>query len=194
MKMYFPDDMNFQYFFFDTYIGYFLQALPISLVVGVIYEIIRFRKDKSVSIKKKILLCIFVCYITGLICLVLGLDLMHIFWYNLFYHFDSSIEIDWFAGSFNLIPDFFNNINDEAIGNFLMFFPFGFLYLLSIDDATFKRSIIMGMRLVIFLELFQVVVGRAFDTNDIILNSLGIIISSGIFMGIKKIGDNLKSK
>lgn len=25
--MYFPEDMNFQYFFFDTYIGYFLQAL-----------------------------------------------------------------------------------------------------------------------------------------------------------------------
>lgn len=32
--MYFPEDMNFQYFFFDTYIGYFLQALPIALVAG----------------------------------------------------------------------------------------------------------------------------------------------------------------
>lgn len=41
--MYFPSDMNFQYFFFDTYIGYFLQALPISLIVSVLYGIIKVR-------------------------------------------------------------------------------------------------------------------------------------------------------
>lgn len=45
--MHFPDNMTFQYFFFDTYIGYFLQALPIALVIGAIYGIIRFRKDKE---------------------------------------------------------------------------------------------------------------------------------------------------
>ena len=45
--MYFPEDMNFQYFFFDTYIGYFLQALPIALIVGAIYGIIRFGNDKE---------------------------------------------------------------------------------------------------------------------------------------------------
>ena len=32
--MYFPSDMNFQYFFFDTYPGYFLQALPVALIAG----------------------------------------------------------------------------------------------------------------------------------------------------------------
>ncbi len=48
--MYFPEDMTFQYFFFDTYIGYFLQALPIALIVCTIYGIVRFRKDKETSI------------------------------------------------------------------------------------------------------------------------------------------------
>ena len=28
--MYLPSDMTFQYFFFDTYYGYLLQALPIA--------------------------------------------------------------------------------------------------------------------------------------------------------------------
>ena len=59
--MYFPEDMNFQYFFFDTYIGYFLQALPIALVVGALFGIIRFRKDEETPISRKLLSCAFVC-------------------------------------------------------------------------------------------------------------------------------------
>ena len=39
--MYFPSDMTFQYFFFDTYPGYFLQVLPIALIVGIIYGVIK---------------------------------------------------------------------------------------------------------------------------------------------------------
>lgn len=35
--MYFPKDMTSQYFFLDTYMGYFIQALPICLFVGIIY-------------------------------------------------------------------------------------------------------------------------------------------------------------
>ncbi len=34
--MYFPSDMNFQYFFFSTYPGFFLQGLPIALMAGII--------------------------------------------------------------------------------------------------------------------------------------------------------------
>ena len=74
--MYFPESMNFQYFFFATYIGYFLEALPFALIVGIIYGIIRFMKDQESPLGRKIFSCVFVCYITGLICLVIGLDLM----------------------------------------------------------------------------------------------------------------------
>ncbi len=40
--MYFPSDMTFQYFFLDTYIGYFLQALPIAIITAVVTEIAPF--------------------------------------------------------------------------------------------------------------------------------------------------------
>ncbi len=40
--MYFPEEMTFQYFFFDTYVGYFLQALPFSLLTGLLSWIFRF--------------------------------------------------------------------------------------------------------------------------------------------------------
>ena len=185
--MYFPKDMNFQYFFFDTYIGYFLQALPIALVVSAIYGIIRFRADKETPISRKLFSCAFACYITGLMCLVVGLDLMKIFWYKLLYHMDSGITISWFGGVFDLVPDFFNNISGETIGNFLMFLPFGILYPLSQEKPTWKKCIVSGFIVVAVIEILQPIFGRAFDMNDIILNSLGIVVSTTILMGTKKI-------
>mgnify|MGYP000058533254 FL=1 len=53
---------------------------PIALIVGVIYFFIKLKNDKTISLSKKIFSCIFACYITELICLILGLDLMINFW------------------------------------------------------------------------------------------------------------------
>lgn len=183
--MYFPDDITFQYFFFDTYIGYFLQALPIALLVSIVYGFIRFRKDKKTPISKKLFSCTFVCYLTGLFCLVIGFDLMHIFWYNLLYPMDSAREICWFRGSINLIPDFFHQISGETIGNFLMFLPFGILYALTQKAPAWKRTVLIGILTVLAIEVLQPIFGRAFDINDIILNTLAIIISASLFMSIK---------
>ena len=143
--MYFPEDMNFQYFFFDTYIGYFLQALPIALVVGAIYGIIKYRADKKTPISRKLFSCAFVCYITGLVCLVVGLDLMNIVWYKLLYRMDPGRTIGWFGGEFDFALDFFNNISGETIGNFLMFLPFGILYPLSQKEPVWKKCVIRGL-------------------------------------------------
>lgn len=182
--------MNFQYFFFDTYIGYFLQALPIALLIGVIYGIVRYRKDKETPISRKLFSCAFVGYITGLVCLVVGLELMGIFWYKLFYHMDPGRTIGWLGGEFDLIPDFFNYISGETIGNFLMFLPFGILYPLSQKDPVWKKCIIKGLIAVAVIEVSQPIFGRAFDMNDIIMNSLGIITSTSIFFLAKRILDN----
>ena len=76
--MYFPDNLTFQYFFFDTYIGYFSQALPLALLVSAVYGFIRYRKDNATPIYRKIFSCAFICYMTGLVCLVVGLDIMGI--------------------------------------------------------------------------------------------------------------------
>lgn len=92
--MYFPKDMTFQYFFFDTYIGYFIQALPICLFVGIIYWFIKLKKDKTTTVSQKIFSCIFVCYTTGLICLTIGLGLMNELWYSFIYHMNSGNSIN----------------------------------------------------------------------------------------------------
>lgn len=185
--MYFPKDMNFQYFFFDTYIGYFLQALPIAIIVSLIYGYFKFRKDTTTPINNKIFSCLFVCYITGLICLVVDLDLMINIWYWLIYHRDSGHSISWFNGDFDFVLDFLNNISGETIGNFLMFLPFGILYPLTKKNIKWKNIIINGIVFVMIIEVLQPVFGRAFDINDVVLNILGIIISSSIFAILKKL-------
>lgn len=107
--------------------------------MGIIYGFIRFGKDKTTSIKIKVFSCIFICYITGLICLVLGLDLMNVIWYRMIYHMSSGHTIDWFNGNFDFTIDFINNISGETVGNFLMFLPFGVLYPLSQKEISLKK-------------------------------------------------------
>lgn len=185
--MHFPDNMNFQYFFFDTYIGYFLQALPIALAVSAIYGLVRFRKDRETPVLRKLFSCIFVFYITVLVCLVIGLDLMGIFWYRLLYSMDSGRVISWFGGVFDLVPDFLGDIGSETIGNFLLFLPFGVLYPRSQKGPSWRKCVATGLVTVIAIEVIQPVFGRSFDIHDIILNSLGIIVSTSIFQGVKRI-------
>ncbi len=183
--MYLPSDMTFQYFFFDTYIGYFLQALPIAFLVGVIYGVIRYRKDNTIAINKKIFSSVFVCYVTGLICLVIGLDIMGIAWYELLYPMHSSRSIAWFSGGFDFSLDFFNNIRGEVVGNFLMFLPFGIIHPLSKEISSWKNTVLTGVVVVFAIEILQPIVGRSFDLNDIVLNTLGIVLSSSVFFGVK---------
>lgn len=90
--------INFQSFLFDAYFGYFLEALPVALLISTAYGIIRYSGNDTVALRKKVFSCLFVCYLTGLICLVIGLDVMRKYWYLLLYRKQSGIEIRWFAG------------------------------------------------------------------------------------------------
>lgn len=185
--MYFPNNITLQYFFLDTYIGYFLQALPIALLASAVYGFGRFRKDNATPISKKLFSCAFICYITGLVCLVVGLDFMQIFWYKLIYSMDSGIAISWFDGVFDFTVDFFNGVSSETIGNFLMFLPFGILYPLSLKEPKRMKCVIKGLITVVVIEVLQPIFGRSFDMNDIILNLSGIVASTSSFFLAKKL-------
>ena len=183
--MYFPEHMTFQYFFFDTYIGYFLQMLPIAVLVGLIYGITKYKTRKGLMLSQIIYSSLFVSYITGLIGLVLLLNLVGDIWYWLLYRGNSFSLNRFFEFSYNLMPDFWNHINGESVGNLIMFFPFGILYPLANQKTTFKITIVKGFACVCTIELLQPFFGRAFDINDIILNTTGIMISSAIFFAAK---------
>ena len=186
--MLFSNHMPFQYFFFDTYPGYFLQILPIAVLTGIVYAVVKFRHDQETPLYRKISAVLFVCYLAGLICLVLAFDLIWNMWYRLLYHMEIHTERRLFGGVFNFIPDFFLHWKrKETIGNILAFFPFGILYPLAKSGRTWKQTVIAGFLCSLTIEILQPVVGRAFDINDIILNTLGVLISVSAFYAISEL-------
>ena len=179
----------------------FLQVIPITLLVGVIYAVYRCARIKkcgnNVSWGREIMRWLFVCYLTGLINLILvPANLWMYIWANIFVGYSHS-ELAFFSGDFNLVPTVFKLIAGELtigrwvlkmlIYNFLMFIPFGF-FLPFVSEKINNRSIWKVAVIVpIVVEVIQPVVGRSFDVDDLILNFAGIIAGYFVALGIKSI-------
>lgn len=186
----------------------FLQVIPITLLVGVIYAVyrcVRIKKQRdTVSWGTEIMRWLFVCYLTGLINLILvPANLWMFIWANVFVGYSHS-ELVFFSGDFNLVPTVFKLITGEiTIGrwvlkmlvyNFLMFVPFGF-FLPFVSEKINNRSIWKVAVIVpIVVEVIQPVVGRSFDVDDLILNFAGIIVGYFVAFGIKNISKRMADK
>lgn len=82
-------------------------------------------------------------------------------------------------GTVNLIP--FQSFGPDArsiynfLGNIVMFLPFGFLPALLWRGYTWRRALATGLCVTGFIECWQLCVGRAFDIDDLLLNTLGAL-------------------
>lgn len=61
------------------------------------------------------------------------------------------------------------------VGNVVMFLPFGFFTALLWRRWTWRRTLGLGLCLSGFIECWQLCVGRAFDIDDLWLNTLGVL-------------------
>ena len=79
----------------------------------------------------------------------------------------------------------------NVVGNILMFLPFGFLasYILKSEDC--KEPAILAFLASLTIECVQMMIGRVFDIDDIILNTLGGLIGFYIYRLLKLIKDKL---
>ena len=190
--MFFPEEMTFQYFFFSTYPGYFLEVLPIALAAAYLY----WRKHRSMAQTKRELLwsSVFVCYLTGLLCLTLAQKMIGNIWYFLFYRLPSGDSIRLFNFEFDFELDFFEHLRSENVFNLLMYLPFGVLYPLSRRKDGWGRTLLAGLLLVVGIELLQPIFGRAFDINDVVLDTLGTSLSATLFFLCRRIYRKLKPK
>lgn len=187
--MYFPEDMTFQYFFFTTYIGYFLQIIPISLIACILYIIVKNRtvpKRRGISI---VLSSLFPAYLAALLGLTLFSEIIGDAYYILFYH-----RLPWpfgeggyhfFTFVYNFKVTFIQDFSAENIGNILLFLPFGILHPIFNRQSTWWRTLLLGIGTCLLIEMIQPLVGRSFDLNDIILNAIGVGISTFVFFSLK---------
>ena len=78
---------------FDTYFGYLLQILPITLLAGICYILVKRKRQPHLPLGRTLLSALFVCYLTGLLCLTLLHDILGNAYYWLFYHMPSGSSV-----------------------------------------------------------------------------------------------------
>ncbi len=82
-------------------------------------------------------------------------------------------------GNVNLVPfrTFAPDIHSLYIlaGNILMFVPFGFFAALLWRGWSWRRALWAGFAITLFVEGCQLFVGRTFDVDDLMLNTLGVL-------------------
>lgn len=189
--MYFPDDMNFQYFFFSTYIGDFLQMVPLALLTCVLYIVYKRRKERGGSLGRAFLASLFPAYLVSLIGLTLFSRMIGDVYYVLFYH-----RPPWPAGEggyrwlsliYDFKLDFFRDFSAENLGNILLFLPFGILFPLFRPNSTWRRTLAMGVVTSLVIETIQPLMDRSFDVNDLVLNAIGTAASTAVFFSLRRL-------
>lgn len=180
--------------YIESMLGYMIVTIPFYVFGRII-----FIKKKQIQVRKmrEALLGIFVLYIAGLAS------------QTIIPHWNAGIltdngkfyfEVYWSNGNagINLIP--FNTLSEylfqtnehvgdwgsvsflNIVANVLIFSPIGFFVpLLWKNWQSFRKIIMLGLAVTCFIEIFQFFIGRSTDIDDVILNTIGVMIGYGVF-------------
>lgn len=189
-------------------IGLFLGVVPITLLVGIAYAIYRYVKikkhDLGFSWGQEIVRLLFVCYLTGLVNLVLVPDNL---WINIWFYvrngYSGGALRPLFSGGFNLVPTLVKVLAGElTVGswvrtmltvNLLMFVPMGIFLPFVLEKLTSRSALIIAVGIPLAVEVVQPIIGRSFDIDDIIMNFIGIMVGYAAAIAIKTLLKKRKS-
>ena len=125
-------------------------------------------------------------------------NLLFIIYILLLYELLTRVELNTVRG-YNLVPfsemfryeigstSFYLNV----VGNIVIFIPFGYLISTYIKPKRILSILIVSVISSATVEFVQLCIGRSFDVDDIILNSLGAIIGFLIYIGLGAIKKHL---
>lgn len=147
---------------------------------------------KKVCIKRMILTCVFIVYLTGVAAVTL---------FPIVY--DSVVEYSESVTWYNFIPfktiseALKNGITSTAItqiaGNIVLAIPFGIIVSLRFEKMQWRKKLLVALLFTLTIELSQMLIGfavgnmyRNIDIDDVILNMLGACLGYGIYAIIPK--------
>ena len=158
-----------------TILGYFLQAVPVALLVGIGYAVLRFlylrRRRRPVQWPSEVMGLLFVCYLTGLCSLVI---LPANFWLHVY----DGILLGWWEEM--------GTVFRLGEVNLAMFVPFGFVLPFLPKRLKRGQALLTAIVVPLLAESLQLIFGRSFDIDDLICNFLGIVIGLLIAWPIRK--------
>lgn len=182
--------------------GYFLQALPVAIFVGILYVVIRIaflkKQNRQIQWLSELLRVLFVCYLTGLVSLVvLPANFWLCFYDGIFFGWWDGLREQLHIGDVNLVPSVIKCLAGELslgswvktmlVYNILMFVPFGFFLPLTTKIKSFRKMLLVADAMPVCVEVLQLVFGRSFDVDDLICNFIGILAGAALAFAILKI-------
>ena len=184
--------------YLENLIIYMVVALPFYIVLRFIF--IK-RKRKQVKVLHEVILAIFTVYIIALA----SQTIIPQWNFGMMsdtgkFYFNVNITND--LAKVNLIPFktlyqylFQTNVNVDSwsvvsllniTGNILLFSPIGFFVpLFWARWRSFKKVLLLGLTVTLFIEITQLFIGRSTDIDDVILNTVGVLLGYGILSLLK---------
>lgn len=180
-------------------LGLFLQVVPVTALVGVVYAIFRYgyirRRGRFAPWGTELARLLFVCYVTGLVNLVLTPNnLWTAIWFYLLNGYDGGVFIGpLFTLDYNLVPALFRWLAGELalgswvkamlVGNVLMFVPMGVFLPFTFPNLSRRALLAAAIAIPLVIELLQPIVGRSLDVDDLLTNCIGILLGY-LFAGV----------
>ena len=189
-------------FLSGSIVSQFMRVLPVSLLAAVIFACVRrTRRGKRLAPAngyREVALTVFVCYLTGLLSLVwTPSNFWTYIWYYLFHGIPGTEIGRLFVLEYNLVPSILLYLRGEltggswvqfmALGNVLMFVPLGLLLPLIDRRVRWRNMLFVFFGCSLLIEVVQPVVGRSFDVDDLIFNTLGGVLGFLLFALVRRI-------
>ena len=153
----------------------------ISVVIMVSFRICYLIKNKERIVwYKEVTMLIFVVYILCLFQVVTFQD-----------------DVSWSSNNFIPFKEIFRYkitsrlFIKNVLGNMLLFLPFGFFVSLYLKPEKIKLPLVLILIASISIEIVQMLIGRVFDVDDILLNVLGGVLGFYIYSFLRMIGESL---
>lgn len=176
-----------------SYVEDILSVIPAAVLVGALYCIGRFirlkkgRKPRNSWWNEGVRLLL-ACYLGALVSLVwLPGNFWTVLWERLRWggEYAGALRVHWLEGSFTFVPAFHNMWQTAA--NVLLYVPLGLLLPLVWRRGWQVPAAGLGLSLV--TELVQPLVGRSFDTADLIANTAGTLVGWLLFCLLHRLRD-----
>ncbi|MBW8350690.1 VanZ family protein [Bacillus sp. IITD106] len=175
-------------------LGYMIVALPFYMIGRAIYLK---RKKKRVKPFRELTLALFVLYIIGLASQTIIprwdagiLSDTGKFYFDI-YLFNNAAHVNLIP--FHTISQYFFTTNANVdnwggvslvniAGNMFVFSPIGiFVPILWGRFRSLPKILLLGIGVTCFIEFVQLFIGRSTDIDDMILNTIGVVIGYGVY-------------
>ena len=156
---------------------------PMLVIITVILVSLRIaylaKSNKKLILYQELLMLIFIIYILCLFHIVTFQDINY--GTNNFIPFKEIFRYD--IGT----DKFMRNI----FGNIIMFIPYGFFASYYLKNKKISTILLLSLIVSFTIEFVQLYIGRVFDIDDVILNTIGAIIGYLVYIILNKISYKL---